>query len=108
MNFKLEENNLDLDRPPNAYSSRYYRKIGKFIKRFDFILFSDFMIKSFKMINLNIDNLREKIISSFLASSLPIVDKEYKPNEELNKKILTKYNKAYENTLEVYKQNSYN
>ena len=42
------------------------------------------------MINLNIDNLREKIISSFLASSLPIVDKEYKPNEELNKKILDK------------------
>lgn len=96
LNFKLEENNLDLSRPPNAYSARYYRKIGKFIKKIDFILYSDFVIKSAKMINFNIDNLREKIISSFLASSLPIVDKEYKPNEELNKKILIKYNKVYE------------
>ena len=71
-------------------------KLVKFIKNIDFILYSDFLVKTLKMVNFNLDTLRERIISSFLASSIPIVEKEYKPNEELNEKILTKYNNAYE------------
>ena len=96
LNFTFDKNNHNLERPPNAYNARYYRKIGKFIKNIDFILYSDFLVKTLKMVNFNLDTLRERIISSFLASSIPIVEREYKPNEELNEKILTKYNNAYE------------
>ena len=39
---------------------------------------------------------REKVFSSFLASSLPEVERQFKPKEDLNVKILEKYNKAYE------------
>ncbi len=84
------------DRPPNAYDARYYRKIGKFIKHFESIFYSNKSKKIFKLLNINLSKLREKITSSFLASSLPEVEREFKPQEDLNHKILEKYNKAYE------------
>ena len=55
LNFTFDKNNHNLERPPNAYNARYYRKIGKFIKNIDFILYSDFLVKTLKMVNFNLD-----------------------------------------------------
>ncbi len=96
LRLKLLSNNIMIDRPPNAYDARYYRKIGKFIKNFEPFIYSRLSKKFFNLFNINLTKFREKVFSSFLASSLPEVERQFKPKEDLNVKILEKYNKAYE------------
>jgi len=83
-------------RPPNAYQSRYYRKIGKLIKRFERIIYSKITRKILRFFfKTEIDNLRKIIESAFLSSQLPLVDRDYKPNQKTNDVILEHYNQAY-------------
>jgi len=83
-------------RPPNAYKSRYYRKIGKIIRKFENIFYSKFNKKIFKFfLNFDLHSLKNVIESSFFASQIPTIEKDYKPSNEINEIILKEYNKAY-------------
>ena len=83
-------------RPPNAYKSRYYRKIGKLIKKFEGFIYSKFSEKILKsLFRIDVNNLRKAIDSAFLSSQVPLVDKDYKPDQKTNDQILKNYNEAY-------------
>ena len=82
-------------RPPNSSLSRYYRKFGKLIKNFEFIFYSKFNKKIFKMFNIDLENLRKTIESAFLASQLPLLERDFRPDKEINDMIIRLYNEAY-------------
>ncbi len=83
-------------RPPNAYQSRYYRKIGKLIRRFEGVIYSKITRKILRFFfKVEINNLRKIIESAFLSSQLPLVDRDYKANAKTNDQILEHYNEAY-------------
>ncbi len=82
-------------RPPNASLSRYYRKLGKLIKNFEFIFYSKINKKIFQLFNINLDNLKKTIESAFLSSQLPLLEREYFPDKETNDIIIKHYNEAY-------------
>ena len=81
LKIRLITKEIMIDRPPNAYDARYFRKIGKFIKHFEPLFYSKLSKKLFKLFNINLTKLREKILSSFLASPLPEVERDFKPKE---------------------------
>ena len=82
-------------RPPTSSLSRYYRKLGKLIKNFEFIFYSKFNKRIFKIFNIDLENLRKTIESAFLASQLPILEKDFRPDKEIDDLIIKLYNEAY-------------
>ena len=66
------------------------------IRKFENIFYSKLNKKLCKKIlNFDLDNLRNVIESSFFASQIPTVERDYKPSNEINEMILKEYNKAY-------------
>jgi len=95
-NFNYNKWPANYVRPPDASRSRYYRKFGKLIKRFEKIFYSNFFKQIFKkFFNFELENLKKTIDSAFLSSQLPLIDKNYKPEKETNDLIIKLYNEAY-------------
>ena len=65
LRLKLSSNSIIIDRPPNAYDARYYRKIGKFIKNFEPFIYSKLSKKFFNLFNINLTKFREKSFPLF-------------------------------------------
>ena len=83
-------------RPPNASLSRYYRKLGKLIKNFEFIFYSRINKKIFKLFNINLDNLRKTIEQA--QNDARSAQKKY---------IASKKSVAYQEESFQYTQNKY-